>query len=224
MTQFVSSLEGFGRERLRPTRRCATTCALGLSHPAARKAFHCRRFYYRIGVGPPYTARQLRAHLPRAGGSDQDHDVSLNWIDYAENTIDESVTGPPHLKELDRCDDPDPMRATRHQLAVDATYEILRAALDPTFSKQQKVDAFQNTMAKYSTFDDDRETARRPMDGATRKSIRWRTPSCCLSRRRSRRGQGGTRRIGHRQASPLLGCHNCGSATTTTCLAQFTKP
>jgi MYXO-CTERM domain-containing protein len=68
--------------------------------------------------------------------------VVLDWIHFAENTLDESVDGPPHLTELDRCDDPDDLRAKRHRRAVEATAGALRIALDPKLDRAGKSAAF----------------------------------------------------------------------------------
>jgi hypothetical protein len=63
----------------------------------------------------------------------------LNWIDYANQSLVESRDGPPHARELDRCDDPDAPRARRRQLALAAATDLLRVTLDPTLARDEKL-------------------------------------------------------------------------------------
>jgi len=85
--------------------------------------------------------------------------VVLNWIDKVDGTLVESRDGPAHATQLDRCDDPDAIRATRRQLATLAAVGVLRATLDPQSTPDQKmaaVDAVLDTYLSYSpgcTFD-----------------------------------------------------------------------
>jgi uncharacterized protein (TIGR03382 family) len=77
----------------------------------------------------------------------------LNWIDEANRTLQESRDGPRHVSELDVCDDPDALRSTRRRLATEASAAILRAALDPQRTKEDKVtavDAILDTYLSYS--------------------------------------------------------------------------
>ena len=60
--------------------------------------------------------------------------VTLNWIDKVNGNLVESRDGPAHAAELDRCDDPDALRTTRHALAMQAATGVLHATLDPTLS------------------------------------------------------------------------------------------
>jgi MYXO-CTERM domain-containing protein len=63
----------------------------------------------------------------------------LNWIDYANQSLVESRDGPPHARELDRCDDPDAARARRRQLALAAATELLGVTLDATLARDEKL-------------------------------------------------------------------------------------
>jgi hypothetical protein len=87
--------------------------------------------------------------------------VVLNWLDQVHGTLDESHDGPGHAKELDRCDDPDEVRKTRRLLAIEASAALLRATLDPTKTRDQKmadVERLLDTYVAYSpgcTFDND---------------------------------------------------------------------
>ena len=65
--------------------------------------------------------------------------VALNWIDQVNGTLDESRDGPAHSRALDNCQDLDPIRTKRHELAVAAATAILRATLDPAQSREQKL-------------------------------------------------------------------------------------
>jgi hypothetical protein len=80
--------------------------------------------------------------------------VILNFSEYAENTLDEAVDGPPHLSDLDRCDDADELRTERHQLAIQASTEALRALLDPP-TPEAKLAAIDEVVTKYTSLDED---------------------------------------------------------------------
>ena len=87
--------------------------------------------------------------------------VVLNWLDHANERLVESRDGPAHLDELDRCDDPDPLRQRRRELATEAATEILRTTLDPAQSNDQKLGAVDLILDRYlsytpgCTFDND---------------------------------------------------------------------
>ncbi|HEV8246497.1 MAG TPA: hypothetical protein VGP93_12045, partial [Polyangiaceae bacterium] len=79
--------------------------------------------------------------------------VVLNWIEYADNDLDEKTDGPPHLKELDRCDDPDDLRTERHRLAVEAATAALVGLLDPKGSYETRAVAIDAVLDQYVSFD-----------------------------------------------------------------------
>ncbi len=87
--------------------------------------------------------------------------VVLNWLDQVNGTLVESRDGPGHATAMDRCDDPDELRKTRHLLAMEAATAFLRATLDPNKTKDEKmaaVDAVLDTYLSYSpgcTYDND---------------------------------------------------------------------
>jgi hypothetical protein len=78
--------------------------------------------------------------------------VALNWIDKVNGTLLESRDGPAHASELDRCDDPDPLRATRRALAIEAASGVLRATLDPVKSPDQKMTAVDAVLDQYLSY------------------------------------------------------------------------
>ena len=63
----------------------------------------------------------------------------LNWTDYADQRLVETRDGPPHERALDVCNDPDPPRTLRRQMALAATTELLMTTLDPTLSREDKL-------------------------------------------------------------------------------------
>ena len=77
----------------------------------------------------------------------------LNWVDYADKSLDESTSGPKHMSELDRCDDPDPLRTERHHLAIEATAAALHTALDPTLTREAKIAGFDALLDSYVLYD-----------------------------------------------------------------------
>ena len=79
--------------------------------------------------------------------------VVLNWIEYADDTLIESRDGPAHMKELDRCDDPDERRAERHRLAVEAGTAALSVLLDRTTDRAAKSSGVDAVLDKYLSFD-----------------------------------------------------------------------
>ena len=62
----------------------------------------------------------------------------LNWVDFAEERLDESRDGPAHVSALDACENLDAMRTLRLQLAQQASIDLLHAVLDPGRSLDQK--------------------------------------------------------------------------------------
>lgn len=78
--------------------------------------------------------------------------VVLNWIEYAEGAIEEASDGPPHSKELDRCDDPDELRRRRRALAVESATAALQALLDPQTDTAGKASAVDAVLDRYLSF------------------------------------------------------------------------
>lgn len=76
----------------------------------------------------------------------------LDWVDEANGHLVEATDGPPHATDLDRCDDPDPLRQLRRQLATDAATAVLRATLDPTQTGDQKMAAVEAIMDQYLSY------------------------------------------------------------------------
>src|SRR5581483_6363392 len=65
----------------------------------------------------------------------------------------QAVDGPPHMKELDRCDNPDKLRAERRSLAVEASAAALLALLDPSTPSEDKPGAVDAMLDDYLAFD-----------------------------------------------------------------------
>lgn len=78
--------------------------------------------------------------------------VILNFAEFAENKLDEAVDGPPHLSEMDRCDDPDALRTQRHELAIEASAAALSTLLDSQ-RPEAKLQAIDDLVTKYTSFD-----------------------------------------------------------------------
>jgi len=88
--------------------------------------------------------------------------VVLNWIDLINGTNDdEARDGPPHRAELDRCWEDDPTIRRNYELATLASTELLRVALDPSLTREQKIQQFDVVTTRYlgfqpgCTFDND---------------------------------------------------------------------
>jgi len=78
--------------------------------------------------------------------------VVANWIDEANRTRVESRDGPGHASEMDACDDADPLRTSRRQLATAATAALLRATLDPLTTKDGKMAATDEILDTYVSY------------------------------------------------------------------------
>jgi hypothetical protein len=75
--------------------------------------------------------------------------AALDWLEQVDGTLDEATDGPPHAMELDRCDDPDTLRTNRRRLALEASTTLLRATLDPTKTRDQKLAAVDALLTTY---------------------------------------------------------------------------
>ena len=87
--------------------------------------------------------------------SDDGHGVTvvLNWIEAVDGTPpDEGRDGPPHLAQLDQCDNKDPLVQRNYGLAVEAATAMMVTALDPTLSREAKQAAFEATVTKYLSY------------------------------------------------------------------------
>lgn len=78
--------------------------------------------------------------------------VALDWLDVVNGSLNEAVDGPAHESELDRCDDPDPIRLRRHQLAIEASAAVMEAALAPGATKEAKLAQVSSLLDKYMGF------------------------------------------------------------------------
>jgi hypothetical protein len=80
--------------------------------------------------------------------------VVLNWVDDVNHDLDESVDGPAHMRELDRCDNPDALRKERRKLATEASAAALRALLDPELDQAGREVAIDAMLERYLAFDE----------------------------------------------------------------------
>src|SRR5450432_2044983 len=78
--------------------------------------------------------------------------VALDWVDEANGDLVEITDGPPHATDLDRCDDPDDLRARRRGLATEAATAVLRSTLDPSQTNDQKIAAVEAILDQYLTY------------------------------------------------------------------------
>ena len=83
--------------------------------------------------------------------------VVLNYIDLAEERLEERVDGPPHNSELDKCADLDAFRAERFELATQASYELIKATLDPDSDLATKRAETSEVLVRYLTLDSTRQ-------------------------------------------------------------------
>jgi hypothetical protein len=80
--------------------------------------------------------------------------VVLNFTEYTQDTLKESVDGPPHASELDQCDDADELRKERRLLATEASSAALLALLDPSLERPAKERAIDDVLEQYVAYDE----------------------------------------------------------------------
>ncbi len=111
------------------------------------------RFYLRAGRAL-HTIEDSFTHTFRNIKDPHSITVVLNWIDYANKTLEEDRDGPEHRQELDRCDDPDALRTERRQLAIDAGTAAILLLLDTTTrDRAGKARAIDKMLDDYVSFD-----------------------------------------------------------------------
>ncbi len=110
------------------------------------------RFYLNAGQAL-HAIQDSFTHTFRKASDQHRITVTLDWIDYADNALDEGTEGPPHMSQLDRCDDPDDLRTQKHRLAVEASARALQIALDTTLSRDAKSAAFDQMLDAYIVYD-----------------------------------------------------------------------
>lgn len=80
--------------------------------------------------------------------------VVLNFVEYTQDRLEESVDGPPHASELDQCDDADALRTERRLLATEASSVALLALLDPSLDRPAKEQAIDALLEQYVAYDE----------------------------------------------------------------------
>jgi hypothetical protein len=78
--------------------------------------------------------------------------VVLNWIDFTRRTLDEKRDGPKHAAKLDNCNRSEELFQVRRSLASRATADLLRATLNSSKNREQKLAEVDATIAAYLTF------------------------------------------------------------------------
>ncbi len=110
------------------------------------------RFYLHLGRAL-HTIEDSFTHTFRNVDDPHKITVVLNWIDYANKTLDENRDGPAHTQELDRCDDPDKLRTERRKLAIEAGTAAVSLLLDATHDRAAKERAIDGMLDDYVSFD-----------------------------------------------------------------------
>ena len=77
----------------------------------------------------------------------------MNWVDKANGKYDEARDGPAHATQMDVCNDPDALRATRRGLAVEASTAILRATLEPSKTKAERMATVEGILDAYVSYE-----------------------------------------------------------------------
>jgi hypothetical protein len=108
-------------------------------------------YYVRIGQAI-HAVEDSFTHTYRSTPNWMQITVVMDWVDEANGNLVEKTNGPPHSSEMDRCDDPDPLRTQRRVLATDAATAVLRATLDPSQNKDQKIAAVGVILDNYMSY------------------------------------------------------------------------
>ncbi|MDB4993266.1 MAG: hypothetical protein JWM74_698, partial [Myxococcaceae bacterium] len=131
-----------------PSRRADINVALSLRGGVTAPL---PRFYVRIGQAM-HALQDSFTHTFRTSDGMRVR-VVLNWIEFVSKKEVESRDGPIHKTELDRCDDPDPLRTRNKKLATDASVDLLHAALDPKLDRAAKEQAVDAVLVKYLSYE-----------------------------------------------------------------------
>lgn len=78
--------------------------------------------------------------------------VVLNYVDVVEKTHDTQRDGPPHSRELDRCDVDDAMRVRNVTLAVQASFDLLVVTLAEGKTVEEKMMEVDAVLDRYFTY------------------------------------------------------------------------
>ena len=132
LAEALEGLDDAGRPD--PTRRTSLPVYLGVRN---RVDVSLQTFYVRIGQAI-HAVQDSFAHSYRTNDAAA-VTAMMNWFDQVNGGYDEATDGPPHTTELDRCDDPDDLRHARRLLATETATTVLRIALDPARSRDQKM-------------------------------------------------------------------------------------
>jgi len=105
-----------------------------------------------VGLGRAiHTVEDSFTHSYRTADSEK-VTVILNWLGLVDGTLEESVGGPPHAADLDRCDDPSDLHKRRRELATNAVSDVMRLMLDPTMTRDQKLTAVEASLDRSMGF------------------------------------------------------------------------
>ena len=109
---------------------------------------------YHVEVGRAlHTLQDSFSHVYRNPADQRLVTVVLNYVDFAEERLEEAIDGPPHNSSLDRCVDLDAFRAERLELATRASYELIRVSLEPNADPSSKLANIDEVLSRYLTFD-----------------------------------------------------------------------
>ncbi len=146
--QFLDALEGLDGAG-RPTLDARMELGVALSL-RGKLSVPLPRFYVRIGQAM-HALQDSFTHNYRPGERTR-VSTTLNYVDVVDLHYLMSRDGPQHSMELDKCDATDALRARNRQLAVEASTELLEAALVGG-THAQKVGALELVLDRYLTYE-----------------------------------------------------------------------
>ena len=79
--------------------------------------------------------------------------VVLDWLRFVQKDHVEQRDGPAHLRSLDQCEEPDALHQRNRRLAVEASTELVRIALEPGATKEAKLRSVDALLAKHLSYE-----------------------------------------------------------------------
>jgi hypothetical protein len=156
-TRLLESLDGLGEDG-RPDARIRENLRVSL---AIRGEIDVSvpRFFVRAG-NALHALEDSFTHTFRNPDEPGKIRTVLNFVEYTQGELDETVDGPAHASELDQCDDADELRKERRELATEAASMALVAVLDPALDRDGKEQAIDAMLDDYVAFDEGSECGR----------------------------------------------------------------
>lgn len=108
-------------------------------------------FYVRLGQAM-HTLQDGFSHTYRTPDGSK-VTVVLDWLHFVQKDHVERRDGPAHQRVLDQCEEPDPLHQRNRRLAVEASTELVRIALQPGATKEAKLASVDALLTKHLSYE-----------------------------------------------------------------------